>query len=146
VTIIVGIYFLALLSWGAYNFYKSLKSPEDDIEIQYVGERNFGTIPLLATLVAAWASNYTLIAAAESGFNFGISGPIWYSLGVAVPLILFVWPINIAKKIRETMPDGVTMVEFIGIRFDEKTRIVTLIVVLLSNVVYIISIILAVGI
>ncbi|GAB7387934.1 sodium:solute symporter [Bacillaceae bacterium] len=146
VAIIVGIYFALLIGWGLYNFMKNLQKGGGSREAQYVGDRSFGTGHLLATLVAARASNYTLLAAAESGFRNGISGPIWYAIGVAVPIIFFVWPVNLVAKIREAMPDGVTIVEYVGRRYDEKSRMVSLIIVLLSNILYIISVVMAIGI
>ncbi len=110
VAIIVGLYFAALIGWSLYTFVRDYRR-EGTEESRYVGARFFGTGALVATFVAAWASNYTLLAAAESGFNFGISGPIWYALGVGLPLLFFVWPVNLVAKIRESMPEGVTMIE-----------------------------------
>ena len=145
VAIVVGVYFAALLGWSLYNFVKDYRK-EGSQESRYVGARSFGTGALVATLVAAWASNYTLLAAAESGFNFGISGPIWYSLGVALPILLFVWPVNLVSRIREDMPEGVTMIGYLGQRYDAKTRFISLIVVLIASSLTIISVVLAVGI
>ena len=146
VAVIVGIYFAALIGWSVFHFVRSYRRGGDSEESRYVGGRTFGTGALVATLVAAWASNYTLLAAAESGFNYGISGPIWYALGVGIPILFFVWPINIVARIRESMPEGVTMIEYVGRRYDEKARLVALITVLLSSVIYIVSVILGVGI
>ncbi len=146
VAIIVGIYFAALIGWSLFNFIKSYRRGGDSEESRYVGSRSFGTGALVATLVAAWASNYTLLAAAESGYRYGISGPIWYALGVGVPILFFIWPINIVRRIRESMPEGVTMVEYVGRRYDAKSRLVALITVLISSILYIISVILGVGI
>ncbi|WP_134703787.1 sodium:solute symporter [Ammoniphilus sp. YIM 78166] len=146
VAVVVGIYFSILIGWGLINFIKNLNKGNSLQESQYVGTRNFGVGHLLATLVAAWASNYTLLAAAESGFRNGISGPIWYAIGVAVPVIFFVWPVNIVSKIRESMPNGVTIVEYVGKRYDEKSRLASLVIVLISNILYIISVVMAIGI
>jgi SSS family solute:Na+ symporter len=146
VTVIVGLYFAALIGWSLYNFVKSYRRGGESEESRYVGARSFGTGALVATLVAAWASNYTLLAAAESGYNFGISGPIWYALGVGLPLLLFVWPVNLIAKIREAMPEGVTIIEYVGSRYDPKTRLISLVVVLIASLLYIISVVLAIGI
>jgi Na+/proline symporter len=146
VAVIVGFYFAALIGWCLYNFVKSYRSGGGTQESQYVGDRSFGTGALVATLVAAWASNYTLLAAAESGYKYGLSGPVWYALGVGLPILFFVWPVNIVRRIRESMPDGVTMIEYVGRRYDEKSRLVALITVLISSVLYIVSVILGVGI
>jgi Na+/proline symporter len=145
VAFIVGIYFSLLIGWSIFNFIKNYRQGSSQ-ESLYVGERNYGFGHLLATLVAAWASNYTLLAAAESGFRNGISGPIWYAFAVAVPIFLFIWPINLVEKIREMMPDGLTLVEFVGKRYDEKSRLVSLVIILLSSILYIISVVMAIGI
>lgn len=146
VAVVVGLYFAALLGWGLYTFVKEYRKGAGDVDARYVGTRSYGAAALVATLVAAWASNYTLLAAAESGFRFGLSGPLWYALGVGLPILFFVWPLNIVRRIRESMSGGVTIVEYVGRRYDEKTRLVALIVVLVSSVLYIISVILAIGI
>ncbi len=145
VAVIVGIYFVALIGWCLYTFIRDYRR-ESTEESRYVGARSFGTGALVATLVAAWASNYTLLAAAESGFSYGISGPIWYALGVGLPILFFVFPMNIVARIRESMPEGVTMIEYVGRRYDEKSRLVALITVLLSSILYIVSVVLGVGI
>ncbi|MCP8617834.1 sodium:solute symporter family protein [Salirhabdus salicampi] len=146
VAIVVGIYFCLLIGWGLINFIRNNRKEGVTLESQFIGQRSFGFGRLLATLVAAWASNYTLLAAAESGFTNGISGPIWYALGVALPILFFVWPVNIVAKIREAMPHGVTIVEYVGKRYDEKSRVASLIIVLISNILYLISVVMAIGI
>lgn len=146
IAVIVGIYFATLIGWCLFNFIKTYKRGGGTEESHYVGSRSFGAGALVATLVAAWASNYTLLAAAESGFNFGISGPIWYAFAVAMPMLFFIWPINIVARIRESMPQGVTLVEYVGRRYDEKSRLIALLTVLVSSMLYIISVVLGVGI
>jgi Na+/proline symporter len=69
-----------------------------------------------------------------------------YAFGLGLPILFFVWPINIVARIRESMPEGVTMIEYVGRRYDEKPCLVALIKVLLSSVIYIVSVILGVGI
>lgn len=128
-----------------YTFVRTYRRGDSE-ESRYVGTRSLGTGALVATLVAAWASNYTLLAAAESGFTYGISGPIWYAIGVGLPILLFIWPVNIVRRIREAMPGGVTMIEYVGRRYDEKARLVALITVLISSILYIVSVVLGVGI
>ncbi len=145
VAIVVGVYFLALLGWNAWNFLKS-RARTQAAEVAYVGHRNFGTGALIATLVAVYASNYTLLAAAESGFKYGFSGPIWYALGVALPLVFFIWPVNLIKRMRAAMPRGVTLVEYYGVRYDERTRLAALIVVLIASIIGVISVVVAIGI
>lgn len=145
IAIIVGIYFLALLGWNLYKFVSGAREA-GSAEHLYVGRRDYGTGALIATLVAVYASNYTLLAAAESGFRYGISGPVWYALGVALPIFLFIWPVNLIARMREAAPDAVTLIEYFGRRYDEKTRLIALITVLLADIVYIVSVVVAIGI
>ncbi len=145
VVIVVGLYFLGLLGWNLRNFLKNRAGTEAE-EVAYVGHRDFGTGALIATLVAVYASNYTLLAAAESGFKYGLSGPIWYALGVAVPVLFFVWPVNLVSRMRASMPRGVTLVEYYGARYDERTRLAALVTVLLASVIGIVSVVVAIGI
>ena len=134
-----------MIGWGLYSFIKR-GTKETTIESEFIGDRSYKTWPLLATLVAAWGSNYTLIAAGQSGYDYGISGVIWYAPAIAIPLLLFSWPLNIPARIRDLDPNGLTFIQVIGKRFDEKSRLVALIILLVANVFFIISIVLAVGI
>ncbi len=145
VVVIVGLYFLGLLGWNFRNFLKNRAGTEAE-EVAYVGHRNFGTGALIATLVAVYASNYTLLAAAESGFKYGFSGPIWYALGVALPILFFVWPVNLISRMRASMPRGVTLVEYYGVRYDGRTRLAALVTVLIASVIHVVSVVVAIGI
>ncbi|MGH8273485.1 MAG: sodium:solute symporter family protein [Gammaproteobacteria bacterium] len=145
VAIVIGVYFLGLLGWNLRNFLKARSSSAAE-EVAYVGHRNFGAGALIATLVAVYASNYTLLAAAESGFKYGLSGPIWYALGVALPLVFFIWPVNLISRMRASMPRGVTLVEYYGVRYDERTRLAALIVVLIASIIGVVSVVVAIGI
>jgi len=145
VVIVVGVYFLGLLGWNLRNFLKNRTGSEAE-EVAYVGHRNFGTGALIATLVAVYASNYTLLAAAESGFKYGLSGPIWYALGVALPILFFVWPVNLISRMRASLPRGVTLVEYYGARYDERTRLAALVTVLLASIIGVVSVVVAIGI
>jgi SSS family solute:Na+ symporter len=145
VAIVVGVYFLVLLGWNLRNFLK-IRAGDAAEEAAYVGQRNFGTGALIATLVAVYASNYTLLAAAESGFKYGFSGPIWYALAVALPLVFFIWPVNLIKRMRASMPHGVTLVQYYGERYDERTRAAALIIVLIASIIGVVSTVVAIGI
>ncbi|WP_158735874.1 sodium:solute symporter [Alteribacillus sp. YIM 98480] len=144
--VVVTIYFFILIGWSLYNYIKNKQKGGTTLEGQFVGTRSYSAGHLLATLVAVWGSNYTLLAAAEAGYVNGISGVIWYALGVALPLFFFSWPLNIATRIRKLLPNGVTIVEVIGKRYDEKSRLVALSILIASNVLFIISIVLSIGI
>lgn len=145
VNLIVFAYFAVLIGFGLYGFLKNRVRSTSTMEKDFIGDRSYDFATLLVSLVAVWGSNYTLIAAAQSGYQSGISGVIWYALGIFLPLVLFSWPLNIPGRVKELFPDGLTLVEILGKRYDEKTRVATLSILFIANVLFIISIVLALG-
>jgi Na+/proline symporter len=57
VAILIGLYFAALIGWCLYTFIRDYRRGGGSEENRYVGARSFGTGALVATFVAAWASN-----------------------------------------------------------------------------------------
>ncbi|AYO29541.1 sodium:solute symporter family protein [Biomaibacter acetigenes] len=134
-TIIIGAFILANSAVGYYFGKKQTQTSEDFT----VGGRKMGTAFLSAVLIATWASSYTILACAETSYLNGISGTIWYAFAVAFPILFYVFPMRLAKKIRQVIPEGHTVVEFISMRFDNKMQQLALIVILLGSVVEIVA-------
>jgi len=85
----------------------------DTIEDFTVAGRNVGLGFGSATLLATWIWALSLYAPAQSGYQYGISGPFWYSLGGAAMVIVFFPFVN---RIRDLIPKGHTIAEFVGAR------------------------------
>lgn len=125
VNLILVVVFLVILNMlGIIIGGKRTVTSEDFL----VSGRKLTTPVLSALLIGTWASSYTVLASAESSFKYGISGTLWYAIAVALPILFYVFPINVAQQIRKKMPAGHTVVEYIGHRYDTKTRILSLIV------------------
>lgn len=100
-----GVFFFILVWWR--------RRKGDTIEDFTVAGRNVGLGFGSATLLATWIWALSLYAPAESGYQYGISGPLWYSLGGAVMVIVFFPFVN---RIRDLIPRGHTIAEFAGAR------------------------------
>jgi Na+/proline symporter len=91
----------------------------DTIEDFTVAGRNVGLGFGSATLLATWIWALSLYAPAQSGYQSGIAGPFWYSLGGAVMVIIFS---PFVKHIRDLVPRGHTIAEFVGARYNSTAH------------------------
>ncbi len=104
-----------------------------------VGNRQVGTTFLAAILIATWASSYTILASAEVGYLYGVSGALWYAVGVAVPILFFLFPVNLVRRIRAAAPRAYTVVEYIGSRFDRKTHLLALVIMFTGTILEVVA-------
>lgn len=104
-----------------------------------VGSRQVGTTFLAVILIATWASSYTILASAEAGYLFGVSGALWYAVGVAVPILFFVFPFNLVRRIRAAAPRAYTVLEYLGARYDRKTHLLALGIMLSGTVLEVVA-------
>lgn len=74
---------------------------------------------LASSVLVSWTWTTTIVGAAEAGMWYGVSGGLSYSLGAALPFLLFV-PLVI--RIKRLMPEGITYTEFIGERYGARTK------------------------
>lgn len=74
-----------------------------------------------ASVMVSWIWTITIIGAAETGFDYGISGGFNYAWGAALPFFVF---IPLVMVIRKKMPKCTTFIEFIKARYGETVSIV----------------------
>ncbi|MEN6403753.1 MAG: hypothetical protein ABFD94_17550 [Armatimonadia bacterium] len=84
----------------------------------------FGT----ASLLAGWIWALSLYAPAQAGYQYGIAGPLYYSLGGAMMLIVFM---PFVQRVRALVPEGHTIAEYIGARFGRAAHLLTITITLL---------------
>ena len=88
-----------------------LTKKEKTAEGFFVGNRNMGTISSAMSIAATWIWAPALFISAEKAYINGIPGLFWFLVPNVLCLILF---IPFAKKIRNKMPNGVTLSGFMG--------------------------------
>lgn len=79
---------------------------ENDVEHFCVGNRNTGWLMSALSIAATWIWAPALFTSTENAYTKGFAGLFWFLVPNVLCLILF---IPFAKKIREEMPDGITL-------------------------------------
>lgn len=79
---------------------------ESDVEHFCVGNRNTGWLMSALSIAATWIWAPALFTSTENAYTKGFAGLFWFLVPNVLCLILF---IPFAKKIREEMPDGITL-------------------------------------
>ncbi|WP_206458686.1 sodium:solute symporter family protein [Anaerovorax sp. IOR16] len=77
----------------------------------FVGNRNMGTVSSAMSIAATWIWAPALFVSAEKSYINGIPGLFWFLVPNVLCLIIF---IPFAKKIRDKMPNGITLSGFMG--------------------------------
>lgn len=77
----------------------------------YVGNRNMGTLSSAMSIAATWIWAPALFTSAQQAYTNGIPGLFWFLVPNVLCLMLF---IPFARKIRDRMPDGITLSGFMG--------------------------------
>ncbi|NJK63760.1 MAG: sodium:solute symporter [Synechococcaceae cyanobacterium SM2_3_1] len=107
------LFLLGLISLGVAFYVKSklVRNTHDFI----IAGRKLGFGFGVAGLISVWTWAMAVMMSAAMTFNFGLSGLWWFTVpnGLAVIAV-----IPFAKKLREKMPHGYTIGEFVSSRFD----------------------------
>jgi Na+/proline symporter len=89
------------------------KEPRTALEF-HVADRNMGFLQSAFSIAASWIWAPALFVSAERAYTQGIPGLFWFLVPNVVCLMFF---IPFAKRIRELMPEGVTLSGFMGERY-----------------------------
>lgn len=114
--IVVLIAYAALMLGATAILTKRAKSAENF----HVADRNLGTVVAAMSIAATWIWAPALFTSAEKAYSSGIPGLFWFLVPNVACLLLF---IPFAKKIRQRMPQGVTLSDFMATTYQsEKVR------------------------
>ena len=81
----------------------------------YVGRRNMGMVQTAMSIAATWIWAPALFTSAEKAYSNGYAG-LFYFLVPNILCLLFFIPF--ARKIREEMPDGITLSGYMGMKYN----------------------------
>lgn len=110
---------LLLAGYGAamllatHIFARKGKASEDF----HVGDRHMGTFSTAMSVAATWIWAPALFTSAEKAYTSGWPGLFWFLVPNVLCLLLF---IPFAKRIRERMPDGITLSGFMEKNYSSK--------------------------
>ncbi len=95
----------------------SMTKKENNIEKFCVGNRNAGWMVSALSIAATWIWAPALFTSAENAYTKGFAGLFWFLVPNVLCLILF---IPFAKKIREEMPEGITLSGYMYGKYHSK--------------------------
>lgn len=90
---------------------------ENNIEKFCVGNRKIGWMVSALSIAATWIWAPALFTSTENAYTKGFAGLFWFLIPNVLCLILF---IPFAKKIREEMPEGITLSGYMYGRYHSK--------------------------
>ena len=90
---------------------------ENNIEQFCVGNRNTGWMMSALSIAATWIWAPALFTSTENAYTKGFAGLFWFLVPNVLCLILF---IPFAKRIREEMPDGITLSGYMYGKYHSK--------------------------
>ncbi|MEL7654903.1 MAG: hypothetical protein AAGU75_03230, partial [Bacillota bacterium] len=110
---IVGTYLTLLFVTGKLIERRFPQNNKSIHEYLFAGKKiPFGL--LAPSVFSSWIWVTSIVGSGEAGFRFGISGGLSYSLGAAFAFAVFTL---IIIKIKRMMPEGMTVIDFVGVRF-----------------------------
>lgn len=86
----------------------------NDSENFYVGKRNMGTVATAMSIAATWIWAPALFTSAEKAYSNGLAGLFYFLVPNILCLLIF---IPFARKIRNEMPDGITLSGYMGDKY-----------------------------
>ncbi len=93
---------------------------------QFISARNTVSLSaLIATIVASSMGAWILFSPAETGATAGLAGILGYALGSASAAIIFIW---LGRVLRDRMPGGYTLTEFVGQRYGRLMYVLVLLI------------------
>lgn len=104
----------AVVMFGVTVF---MTKKENNIEKFCVGNRNTGWMASALSIAATWVWAPALYTSTENAYTKGFAGLFWFLVPNILCLILF---IPFAKKIREEMPEGITLSGYMYGKYHSK--------------------------
>ncbi len=85
----------------------------------YVGNRKFGAWKAALSIAATWVWAPSLFVSAERAYLTGFAGMFWFLVPNVLCLLIF---IPFARKIRKELPEGVTLSEYMKIKYSDRVK------------------------
>lgn len=111
---------IVLLSYAAVMLGSTvlMTKKENNIERFCVGNRNIGWLISALSIAATWIWAPALFTSTENAYTKGFAGLFWFLVPNVLCLILF---IPFAKRIREEMPEGITLSGYMYDKYKSKS-------------------------
>ncbi|CAK0737642.1 hypothetical protein CVIRNUC_000946 [Coccomyxa viridis] len=122
--------FFALICSGLAYFDVTFAGHKDSSEHFQTASRNIKTGLIAVDVVSHWTWSITLLQSSTVAWNYGVSGPFWYSAGAVLQIMLFgIMAIQIKRK----APNCHTILEVVRLRWGRAAHLVFLYLFLINN-------------
>ena len=85
----------------------------------FAANRNIWLIPLIFSITASWIQAPALIVSAEVAYKWGWQGLLWFAVPNGIVLVFFA---PFAKRIRERLPFGFTLSDYMRRTYGERVH------------------------
>lgn len=110
----LGLVAAAMLGGTLWLYHRRYRLRHVTAEEFLVAGRSVSSTMITASIVCSWTWAATIMVAARVGYEYGLSGPLWYAAGASFQLALFA---ILAGRIRRRMPLSYTYLEFLRFRY-----------------------------
>jgi Na+/proline symporter len=104
-----------------------------NLEDYMVSRNRFGSWMAFATIVTSAMGVWILFSPPQVGATSGIAGIIGYCIGSAAPIVAFA---KVGPRIRQLMPNGHSLNEFVLYRFGNAMYLLTLVIIVFYMFIY----------
>jgi len=109
--------FVLALIWIAFGLYMA-RGGKKTFVTYAVADRRVGLAFGTATLLASWITANTILAAPQVAYNLGFLGVLGYCAAGGLGVLLFT---PLARRIKEYLPEGITVADYFRTRYDRKS-------------------------
>lgn len=116
-----GIFILSLFAFVMFfvTWFFS-KGQTNDKETFLIANRRMGSIVGAFSIAATWTWAPAVLVSAQKGYQQGLAGAFWFVFPNVITLIIFAF---FATKLRDKMPDGYTLPDYMGKKYGKRVHI-----------------------
>lgn len=118
---------MIFITWAMRRYQREVMSSEEFS----TASRSVKTGLIAASVVSSWTWAATLLQSTSQAYKNGVSGPLWYSTGACVQVLLFA---TLAIELKRRAPGAHTYLEVIKMRFGPAGHVVFMCFGLATNI------------
>ncbi|MCZ7663492.1 MAG: sodium:solute symporter family protein [Thermoleophilia bacterium] len=128
--VILGLVAASMLGGTLWLYHRRYRLRHVTAEEFLVAGRSVSSMRITTSIVCSWTWAATIMVSARVGYEYGLSGPLWYAAGASFQLALFA---VLAGRIRRRMPLSYTYLEFLRFRYGRVVHLIFVGYAILTN-------------
>ncbi|CAH1782806.1 unnamed protein product [Owenia fusiformis] len=145
----LGYALLLILGFGVFSVVvaiafnlvrKKVYHDSDNVDTAFDAGGNVSIGLTATTIVSQWTWSATLLQSSTVASKYGISGPFWYGAGATIQILMFA---TLSIQLKTKAPGAKTFLQVIRARFGKSAHIVFCVFACVTNLVVMVSLLLA---